>query len=153
MRALPRRAGFVLTALLMMLAACQVHVKTTPNPARDAGEIRARLDSTAAGWNRGDLAGYMAMYVDSAVAMGGAEADRGVAAIERSMKAGFWRTGRPAQVLRYENVEVKMLGEDYALVTGAFVLTGNGRPDRRGIFTTIWTRTGQGWRMMHDHSG
>ena len=153
MRRFHGRRAIALIALSLAAAGCQVHMTTAANPASDAGEIRARLDSTAAGWNRGDLGAYMAMYVDSAVAMGGPEADRGVAAIERSMKAGFWRTGRPLQVLHYENVEVKMLGEAYALVTGAFVLTGNGKPDRKGSFTTIWTRTSQGWRMMHDHSG
>lgn len=140
-------------ALSAVISACHVSVNVGSNPAADASQIRARLDSTAAGWNRGELSAYMAMYVDTAVAMGGTNMDRGVAAIEQSMRAGFWKTGRPLQVLHYENVEVKALGQDYALVTGVFVLTGNGRPDRKGSFTTIWTRTNDGWRMMHDHSG
>jgi uncharacterized protein (TIGR02246 family) len=143
----------VLLATGLLLAACHVNVNIGSNPATDAAQIRAQLDTTAAGWNRGDLSVYMSMYVDSAVAMGGPEPDRGVAAIEKSMKAGFWRTGRPLQTLRYENVEVKMLGNDYALVTGNFILTGNNRPDRKGSFTTIWTKTSNGWKMMHDHSG
>ena len=46
-----------------------------------------------------------------------------------------------------------MVGGDKALVTGRFVLTGAGRPDRTGVFSTLWLRTAAGWRMFYDHSG
>jgi ketosteroid isomerase-like protein len=55
-------------------------------------------------------------------------------------------------VLHYEHVVVRMLGRDNALVTGQYVLQGGERPDRTGWFTTVWTRTPAGWRMIHDHS-
>ena len=56
------------------------------------------------------------------------------------------------QLLRYEHMDVRMLGKEHALVTGQYVLTGGGGPDRTGWFTTVWARTRQGWRMIHDHS-
>lgn len=115
-------------------------------------EIRARLDSTALGWNRGELSQYMRMYAPEASAMGRDSVEHGRDLIERGMRAGFWRTGRPLQSLGYESVEVRLLGSDNALVTGKFVLTGGGRPERTGWFTTIWARTASGWRMIHDHS-
>jgi uncharacterized protein (TIGR02246 family) len=115
-------------------------------------EIRARLDSTALGWNRADLSQYMSMYTSDASQMGRDSVEHGRDLIERGMRAGFWRTGRPLQTLHYESVEVRMLGSDNALVTGKFVLTGGGRPERTGMFTTIWARTGSGWRLIHDHS-
>lgn len=121
--------------------------------AEDEAAIRALFDSTAAGWNRGDLAVYMSPYADSAVGAGAGSFDVGKAAIERTMRAGFWRNGRPAQELHYENIRVRMLGADYALVNGEFVLTGGGRPERRGLFSTVWARTSDGWRMINDHSG
>lgn len=119
----------------------------------DEAAIRALFDSTAAGWNRGDLATYMSPYADSAVGAGAGSFDVGKAAIERTMRAGFWREGRPAQALHYEHIRVRMLGADYALVNGEFVLTGGGRPERRGLFSTVWARTSDGWRMINDHSG
>jgi uncharacterized protein (TIGR02246 family) len=124
----------------------------TPSAGDDAA-IRALFDSSAAGWNRGDLATYMSPYADSAVGAGAGGFDMGKAAIERTMRAGFWRNGRPAQELHYENIHVRMLGADYALVNGEFVLTGGGRPERRGLFSTVWARTSDGWRMINDHSG
>ena len=121
-----------------------------PGPAE--AQIRATLDTTAEGWNRGDLAQYLSAYTESATEMGQDGPRGGVKVIEQTMRGGFWKTGRPLQQLRYEHVEVRMLGRENALVTGQFVLTGGGRPDRTGWFTTVWTRTRKGWRMIHDHS-
>jgi uncharacterized protein (TIGR02246 family) len=122
-------------------------------PTADAGAILALFDSTAAGWNRGDLAAYMSAYADSATGNGAGDFDRGKAAIERTMRAGFWKNGKPAQTLRYQELRVRMLGADHALVNGKFVLSGAGRPDRTGLFSTVWARTREGWRMINDHSG
>lgn len=118
----------------------------------EASQIRSELDKTAAGWNEGNLAQYLAAYVPEATEMTGEGPKGGVEEIEKTMKAGFWKTGRPVQNLHYENVVVRMLGKNYALVTGQYVLTGAGRPDRKGWFTTVWTKSGKNWRMIHDHS-
>ena len=120
--------------------------------ATDAAVIKATLDTTAAGWNRGELPVYLSAYVDSATAMGSTGLVRGVGGIEGQMKAGFWRTGRPLQSLSYDHLEIRPIGPDQAIVTGQYILTGGGRPDRTGWFTTIWVRTPRGWRMVHDHS-
>ena len=115
-------------------------------------EIRAALNSTAEGWNAGDLSKYLAVYTKDATEMLSTGPKGGVEAIEDTMKRGFWKSGRPEQVLRYENILVRMLGKDGAVVTGQYVLTGAGKPDRTGWFTTAWIKTKGGWRMMHDHS-
>jgi uncharacterized protein (TIGR02246 family) len=141
----------ILTTLL--IAACaRPPVTSAPTPEAAASDIRAVLDSTAAGWNRGDLSRYLWAYADSATAMGANGPELGVAAIEAQMRRGFWRTGRPLQTLHYEHVEVRMLGDEHALVTGQYILTGGDQPQHTGWFTTVWTRTPAGWRMMHDHS-
>jgi uncharacterized protein (TIGR02246 family) len=115
-------------------------------------QIRAVLDITAEGWNTGDLSKYLFAYVPEATEMLSTGPAGGVEAIEKTMKEGFWKTGRPLQQLRYENVVVRMLGKENALVTGQFILSGADRPDRKGWFTTVWTKSKAGWRMIHDHS-
>src|SRR5690348_16544723 len=76
-------------------------------PAPDAGAIKAELDSTAAGWNRNDLARYMAAY-DSSMTSMTRNGPVGIAATETSVKAAFWKGGKANQQLRYEHVDVQM---------------------------------------------
>ena len=142
----------LVASLLVIAASACVHVSVSQSPASSDVEIRARLDSTAMGWNRGDLATYLAAYTPDASEMLADGVAHGRDRIEQTMKQGFWRTGRPLQQLHYEHVEVRMLGDDHALVTGQYVLTGADRPQRTGWFTTVWARTSDGWRMIHDHS-
>lgn len=145
--------AFAFAALTLAATAYAAHGGTAAKrPESAEAQIRATLDKTAEGWNRGDLAQYLSAYTESATEMGPDGPRGGVKVIEQTMRGGFWKTGRPLQQLRYERVEVRMLGKENALVTGQFVLTGGGRPDRTGWFTTVWTRTRQGWRMIHDHS-
>jgi uncharacterized protein (TIGR02246 family) len=137
---------------VMILVAMLASSAFAQSKADAASQIRAELDKTADGWNNGDLSKYLAAYVPEATEMTGEGPKGGVEEIEKTMRAGFWKTGRPLQTLRYENVVVRMLGKNNALVTGQYVLTGGGRPDRKGWFTTVWTKAGKSWRMIHDHS-
>jgi ketosteroid isomerase-like protein len=125
---------------------------TSPEYASDAGAIKAMLDASAAGWNRGALSVYLSAYVDSATAMGSTGLVRGVRGIERQMRAGYWRTGRPLQTLTYDHLEIRPIGPNQAIVTGQYILVGEGVSNRSGWFTTIWVRTAAGWQMVHDHS-
>jgi ketosteroid isomerase-like protein len=151
-----RFSGHVV-ALSLALIVCAAPLAAQTASARasraDAQAIHAVLDSTVAGWNRGDLSRYLWAYDDSLTALGATGMERGRATLEASMRAGFWKSGRPVQQLRYEHVDIRPLGANHALVTGRFVLTGANRPDRAGWFTTVWARTPAGWRMIHDHSG
>lgn len=115
-------------------------------------QINAVLQYTALGWNTGDLSKYLYAYVPEATEMLSTGPAGGVEAIEKTMKEGFWKSGRPIQQLRYEHLVIRMLGKDNALVTGQFILSGADKPDRKGWFTTVWTKTKKGWRMIHDHS-
>jgi ketosteroid isomerase-like protein len=161
-RKMMRRCSVLLVAAV--LAACSRHrgpapgsgnvtpVNVSPEYAADAAAIRAMLNTSAAGWNRGELPVYLSAYVDSATAMGRTGPVRGVQGIEGQMRAGYWRTGRPLQMLSYDHLEIRPIGPNQAIVTGQYILTGGGVPNRTGWFTTIWVRTRAGWRMVHDHS-
>ena len=148
----PFRA-MTLLSIALGAAGCAAQTSTLAvTPASDVAAIRAVFDTTAAGWNRGDLSAYLSAYAPSATAMGRTGLVHGPNGIGDQMRAGFWKAGRPDQVLAYDHLEVRPLGPDHALATGQYTLSGAGKPDRTGWFTTIWTRTPAGWRMMHDHS-
>jgi uncharacterized protein (TIGR02246 family) len=162
-----RRLACTLAFLPMFVPAIvagQDSARTTPPPLltaplpgpglgkADDAEVRRKLQSTADAWNRADLAGHVAAYADSAAFMTGRGPMIGRDKIESSLRRGFWRDGKPLQMLRYEHVSVRALGHDHALVTGRFVLSGGGREDASGWFSLVWERGPKGWQEIHDHS-
>jgi|GEM_PF-4101011 len=62
---MPRRLPLAVFALLLATAA-----GAAPKPRPAEADIRAALDSTSAGWNRGDLKTYLAYYTPDALEMG-----------------------------------------------------------------------------------
>ncbi len=139
-------------SIFLLIIICAVGASVGFGQSKDEKAIRAVLQMTAEGWNKGDLNQYLSAYVKEATEMLSTGPAGGVEAIEKTMREGFWKNGKPAQMLRYENIVVRMLGKKNALVTGQYILSGGGRADRSGWFTTVWTKTKDGWRMIHDHS-
>lgn len=147
-----------LLALLVLVAATGCTPATrgiAPAPATweaDAAEIRALTTASTEAWNRGDLKGHLALYVDSVTFMTRQGPRPGVAAIEESFTRTYFRDGKPKQQLRFEQVSLRPLGRDAALETARFILSGGGEPEQSGWFTLVWMRTPDGWRAVHDHS-
>lgn len=133
-------------------ASPQLRVAETVGWAEDEAAIRAATAASAAAWNRGDLKGHLAIYVDSVTFMTRTGPRPGVAAIEQSFLSTYFRDGRPKQQLRFEQVTVRPLDRNSALETGRFILSGGGEPDQSGWFTLVWVRTPSGWKAVHDHS-
>ena len=114
-------SSILFSLTLLIFSAATIFAQSNSDP---AARIKAVLNSTADGWNAGDLSKYLAAYVPEATEMTADGPKGGVEVIEKTMKDGFWKTGRPLQTLHYEHVEVRMLGKNNALVTGQYVLTG-----------------------------
>lgn len=115
-------------------------------------EIQAMLDESAAAWNRGDLKGHLADNADSIRFMTGKGPVIGKGQTEEILRKAFFRDGKPIQSLRFEQVDIRPLGTEHALVIGHFILSGGGEPERSGWFSTVWERQPAGWRVIHDHS-
>jgi ketosteroid isomerase-like protein len=119
--------------------------------AADADTILRQLTESADAWNRGNLDGFIAPYaVESTFMTPGGPVAR-TAMIER-YRSKYFAGGRPLQSLRFEQLDVRSLGPDYALMTGRFVLSGGALPEQTGRFTLVWRRSSDGWRILHDHS-
>ena len=150
------RAARVATVLTLLAAAACVRVEVTRAPASswaaDEAAIRAATTASADAWNRGDLKGHVAIYVDSVTFMTRTGPRPGVAAIVQSFTTTYFRDGLPKQQLRFEQTTIRRLDANSALETGRFILSGGGEPDQSGWFTLIWVRTADGWKAVHDHS-
>jgi ketosteroid isomerase-like protein len=124
----------------------------TADRASDEAEIRGSIDASVAAFNRGDLPGHLAIYDESVQFMTKNGPRPGIAPIEMAFSETYFRDGKAIQQLRFEELTVRMLTPDAALVTARFVLSGGGKPDQAGWFTLVWLRTPSGWRAVHDHS-
>jgi ketosteroid isomerase-like protein len=98
------------------------------------------------------LRGHVAIYDPSVTVMTNNGPRPGVEAIVKSFGGAYFVNDQPKQQLRMENVAVRPLSADAALVTGRFILSGGDDPERSGWFTLIWVRTAEGWRAVHDHT-
>lgn len=137
-------------AIILALAAGVGCASSAPS-GDAAGEIARRTRDSAGAWNRGDLAAFVADYDDSATFMTG-KGLIGKDEMTRHYAEKYFHDGRPDQTLRFENVEVRMLGPDAALSTGRWAVSGGGKPEQSGSFSLVWARRPNGWRIIHDHS-
>lgn len=131
-----------------LLGACSATQKVTSDP---SNEIKQLMMQSATDWNNADLDAFMAVY-DTAATFMFSTGPVGLDKMRANYERGFFKDGKPLQQLRYEDLRVRPLGADHALLTGKFVLTGNNLPDRKGIYTLVFVKRASGWKILHDHS-
>jgi uncharacterized protein (TIGR02246 family) len=121
---------------------------------RDLARVfTAQLDRGASDWNRGDLDGFMADYARDSLTgfVSAGRVQRGYEWI-REHYAPRFRDGATRDSLRFEAVEARALGTDYALVNARYVLYRGGATTSSGPFTLVMQRQADGWKILHDHT-
>ena len=132
-------------------AAYQNTARAQPNAKTEAA-IRGVLDAQAAGWNRGDLEGYMDGYDRSPNTefVGGDNITRGWQQVLDQYKKRY-NSREKMGVLTFSELEITVLSKDAALVLGRWRLKrANDEP--HGTFSLLFRKTKAGWRIVHDHS-
>jgi len=151
-----RPARVLLIAFAVVLAGCATSRDAGNTGASREAEARTAmlgaLSASAASWNAGDLKGHLSIYDESVTVMTKAGPRPSVAAIEASFSAVYFKDGKPKQVLSFEQVSIRFLSSESALMTGRFELTGGGLPNQSGWFSLVWVHTAAGWRVVHDHT-
>ena len=129
-------------------------------PASDEIAIKAALTAQAAAWNRGDIPTFMQTYDDSPeTTFVGAEVSKGYGPILERYKTNYANREQMG-TLTFSNVEVRLLtsscgAAEYAVVTGNFHLertTAGAAKKNDGIFSLVWHKGPQGWKIVLDHT-
>jgi ketosteroid isomerase-like protein len=94
----------------------------------------------------------MKMYTDSSTMMM-PTGPTGLSTIRDLYEKKYFDGKMPKQNLYYSEMKVTLLGENYALLTGKFTLSGNNLPERSGRYSLVMVYTKDGWKILHDHSG
>lgn len=157
-----RRTGSTSSSALVLLqaalfAACASAAGPGggPEPAAPTAEITRILQASADAWNRGDVDGFLLPYHRSPELsfVGSDDIVRGFSALRARYQGGYFDSGLPPR-LRFTDLEVRPLGESNALMLGRYTLEdrSGGAVTSTGIFTLVWGRTPDGWRILHDHT-
>jgi ketosteroid isomerase-like protein len=126
-------------------------VSRNNNISNDSQAIITAMQQSADAWNKGDLDRFMQLY-DSAATFMMPSGPVGIMGMKENYQKGFFNGSMPKQNLRYDDLFVRPLGKDYALLTGKFTLYGNGLKERSGRYSLVFIHTKEGWKILHDHS-
>jgi uncharacterized protein (TIGR02246 family) len=116
--------------------------------------IQQAIQDQANAWNRGDVEAFMKSYKDAPdTTFIGKTVRQGYAPILERYKKAYPNKDAMGK-LDFSAIAVRSLGADYAVVTGRFHLTRNaaGGGDASGIFSLVWEKTPEGWKIILDHT-
>jgi ketosteroid isomerase-like protein len=150
-------------ALCMIASCAALLAQSAPPPsagAQDEAAIRATLSAQADAWNRADIPAFMEAYENSAeTTFIGLTVRQGYGPILKRYQEAY---SSPAEMgkLTFSEVDVRLLpspcgASEIALVTGRFHLNREARGEAKkddGIFSLVWRKGREGWKIVLDHS-
>jgi ketosteroid isomerase-like protein len=138
--------------ITMFVCAIAVNAQSAAEQAKIKSEILKVMNDQTDAWNRGDVDSFMKGYWNSeklrfvsgdGVTLGWQPTlDRYKSKYNSREKMG---------TLTFSDLTVDVLSKDAAVVLGSWALArANDNP--KGKFTLIFRKTGDGWRIVHDHT-
>lgn len=120
--------------------------------ASDEADVRAVLTAQQSAWNRGDINGYLAEYWQSPQLRfaSGATVTYGYADTAARYRQRYDSKAKMGE-LRFDVLEVKMLGKRTALVFGRWHLQ-RAQDQPNGLFTLVLEKFADGWKVISDHT-
>ena len=142
-------AGF---ALMMSLTAPRSNSASLAEDPVQA--IRAVLRQQQADWNKGDLDAFLTGYWKSpkVVFQSGGNRYDGWEAMRDRYRKRYKAEGKAMGEVSFSAIDIEMLSPEAALVRGAWRLTMPDGSKPGGLFTLIFRKFPEGWKIVHDHT-
>jgi uncharacterized protein (TIGR02246 family) len=144
----------VLVAVMLAVIGWGSGVVLTAGQANDSDRaaIQAVLTAQQVAWNKGDIPKFMDGYWNSPelTFAGGKGFTRGWAPVLARYQKSYADQAAMGK-LDFSELEIRPLGPDAALVLGRWHLQRQAG-DIGGIFTLVFQKFPQGWRIIHDHT-
>jgi ketosteroid isomerase-like protein len=147
---------FVLGGLQIMLFAMadQGRAQAASSDSAAKAAVEHLLGTQQEAWNKHDLESFMAGYWNSTelTFFSGAKESHGwQAAIER-YRTTYTSPGHEMGKLEFSGLRIEMLGANAAFVRGAWQLTMSDGKTPHGLFTLVFRKLPEGWKIVHDHT-
>lgn len=142
----------LLITFVFFSAPARTQAAGSGNEAKAAIELVLRVQQEA--WNRHDLDAFMSGYWNSpelTFFSGANEHDGWQAAMDR-YRVAYNSPGHEMGKLDFSNLRIEMLGADAAFVRGGWHLTMSDGKTPHGLFTLVFRKFPEGWRIVHDHT-
>ena len=150
------RTAFAALAAFLLFASCEPPALEEPvsefDPQTVAAAVLAVLDMQVEAWNDGDIDRFMAGYLrsDELRFTSGSEVQYGWRKTRQRYHDRY--PDRAAMgTLAFEDLDVRVLSEDAALVFGRFRLTRES-DEPTGLFTLLLEQHGDRWFIVADHT-
>jgi ketosteroid isomerase-like protein len=136
----------------LLLASGQSEQPKSVPPAET--DIRHLLANQVEAWNKGDLEGFMAGYWHSPdlTFFSGTTITQGWEPTLQRYRQRYKGEGKEMGHLEFLELNVDLLDNKTAVVTGKWLLTMSDGKKPGGLFTLILKRMPAGWRIVHDHT-
>jgi beta-aspartyl-peptidase (threonine type) len=147
--------NFILPMALMGMFAI-LAISGVAQNANDADRVAIRkvIEDQQTAWNRQDLEAFMSGYWNSPelTFFSGAHESKGWQAALDRYKKNYQGVGHEMGKLEFANLRIEMLGPEAAFVRGEFHLTMSDGKTPHGLFTLVFRKFPDGWKIVHDHS-
>lgn len=136
----------------MLVLSLVIFSCNTSSPQDETEAIRTVLNTQAARWNEGDIAGYMQGYWnnDSLLFIGRGGPGYGYQNTLDRYKKGYPDKAAMGE-LTFSNLSFNRLSDEYYHVTGKYFLERDSN-DASGYFTLIFRKINGAWVIVADHS-
>jgi ketosteroid isomerase-like protein len=156
------RSGFAAVLLFLQLLSPHLLLPAFARPPQKAGDaipsseaaVEAVLRTQQDAWNRHDLDAFMAGYWNSPelTFFSGANVRNGWQATLDRYRATYASPGHEMGKLEFSALRIEMLGSDAAFVRGSWHLTMSDGKTPHGLFTLVFRKFPEGWKIVHDHT-
>ncbi len=140
--------------MMILLAGTVVGQAPVPGAASAEAGIRAVLQSQVEAWNNHDLTTFMAGYWNSPdlTFFSGASETKGWQPTLERYQHKYQAEGRSMGRLIFSDLTIQTLGADAAFARGRFQLVMPDGTQPHGVFTLVFRKLPEGWRIIHDHT-
>jgi uncharacterized protein (TIGR02246 family) len=145
------RTLFIVSSLILL---CALSASPQNSPSTTETAIQQVLERQQEAWNRHDLQSFMAGYWNSPdlTFFSGAKTYSGWQSTIERYRTTYQSQGREMGKLEFSDVKIEALAPDAALVRGAWHLTMSDGKTPHGLFSLIFRKFPDGWKIIHDHT-
>lgn len=144
----------LLSFLFVVSDAGMAQIPKSSSVDRDSASIRAVLAAQVEAWNSARLEAFMDGYWKSeelTFFSGGNRLKGWDATLERYRKS-YQSAGREMGKLSFNDLHVQTFDSKSGVVRGRFELVMSDGSKPTGLFTLIFQRFSDGWKIIHDHT-